>query len=90
MPTCTPVMVLGEEVWPVVRAALVRDAQAMLPAPDDEPERDDESDDEPTPKPHDGSDDEPDDDPGTLYFGREDGWTARSQRHYDIASSCTA
>ena len=74
MPTCTPVMVLGEEVWPVVRATLVREAQAMLPVPDDEPERDDE----------------PDDDPGTLYFGREDGWTARSQRHYDIASSCTA
>jgi hypothetical protein len=78
-------MVLGEEVWPVVRAALVRDAQAMLPAPDNEDEPDDESDDEPTPKPPDGSDDEPDDEsddepddhPGTLYFGREDGWTAR-------------
>jgi hypothetical protein len=72
VPTLTRVMVLGEDVWPVVRA-LVRDSQAMLPAPDDEPESDDEPDDEPTPKPHDESndesDDEPDDDPETLYFG---------------------
>ena len=65
MPTLTPVMVLGEDVWPVVRATLDRDAQAMLPAPDDEPESDDESDGEP--------DDESDGDPGTLYFGGYDG-----------------
>jgi hypothetical protein len=36
--------------------------------PCDEPEPDDERDDEP----------EPDDEPGTLYFGEDDGWTART------------
>jgi hypothetical protein len=61
----------------------VRNTQAMLlddpepedepddepkPRPDDEPEPDDERDDEP----------EPDVEPGTLYFGKDDGWTARS------------
>jgi hypothetical protein len=75
-------MVLGEDVWPVVRATLGRDAQAMLPAPDDEPESDDEPDDEPKPKPSDESDDEPDDEsddePGTLYFEGDDGWTPQS------------
>jgi hypothetical protein len=76
-------MLLGEDGWAVVCAELVRAARAMLlddpepedepddepkPKPDDEPEPDDERDDEP----------EPDDEPGTLYFGEDDGWTARS------------
>jgi hypothetical protein len=79
VPTLTPVMmlVLGEDMWAVVRATLVRDAQAVLPEaddepkPDDEPEPDDEPDDEPKPdnEPDDEADDDPDDDPGTLYFG---------------------
>ena len=67
MPTLTPVMmlVLGEDVWAVVRTTLVHDAQAILPEPDDEPtpEPDDE------PEPDNEPDDEADDDPGTLYFG---------------------
>jgi hypothetical protein len=38
----------------------------MVPQPTDDPKRDDEP------------DEEPDDEPGTLYFGEDDGWTARS------------
>jgi hypothetical protein len=52
-------MVLGEDGWAVVRGTLARNAQAILPEPDDEPK----------PKPDDEPDDEADDDPGTLYFG---------------------
>ena len=76
MPTRPPVMMRGEAVWPVVCATLVRDIQAKMPEDDDEPDdeprddRDDESEDE--------RDDESEDEPGTLYFGQEDGWTARS------------
>ena len=86
MPTGPLVMVPGEAVWAIVYAALVRDTQAS--EPDDQPRRedDDEPDDEPEDKPEDKpdgeSEDEPDDEsedaPGTLYFGQEDGWTARS------------
>jgi hypothetical protein len=65
-------MVRGEAGWTVVCAALVRDIQAKMPEPDDEPKPED--DDEPEDKP----DDESADDPGTLYFGQKDGWTARS------------
>jgi hypothetical protein len=36
----------------------------MAPEPNDDPKPDDERDDEP--------------EPGTLYFGEDDGWTARS------------
>ena len=68
MPTRPPVMVRGETVWPVVCATRVRDIQAKMSEDDDEP------DDEPEDKP----DDKPGDDPGTLYFGRKDGWPARS------------
>jgi hypothetical protein len=46
----------------------VRNTQAMVPEPNDDPKPDDEPDDE--------RDDEPE--PGTLYFGEDDGWTARS------------
>ena len=80
MPTRLPVMAPGEAVWAIVCATLVRDTQAMLPEPDDEPtpEDDDEPEDEPEHEPEDESDDddEPEDEPGTLYFGQEDGWTA--------------
>jgi hypothetical protein len=44
----------------------VRNTQAMVPEPNDDPKPDDEP------------DDERDDEPGTLYFGEDDGWTARS------------
>ena len=49
------------------------------PKPDDEPddETDDERDEERDDKPDDEGDDEPD--PRTLYFGKEDGWTAQSR-----------
>jgi hypothetical protein len=49
------------------------------PKPDHEPddETDDESDEERDDEPDDGGDDEPE--PGTLYFGENDGWTARSR-----------
>jgi hypothetical protein len=50
-------LVLGEDGWAVVRGKLARNAQAILPEPDDEPKPDDEP------------DDEADDEPGTLYFG---------------------
>jgi hypothetical protein len=50
----------------------LRNTQAMVPEPNDGPKPDDEPDDEP----HDQRDDEPE--PGTLYFGEDDGWTARS------------
>ena len=83
MPTPTAVMLLADDVWAVVCAKLVRAAQAM---PLDDPEPDDEPDDEPKPKPDDepepdderDDEPEPDDEPGTLYFGEDDGWTARS------------
>jgi|SRR5262245_2400806 len=80
VPTGPPVMAPGEAVWAVVCATLVRDTQAMLPDPDEEPtpEDDDEPEDEPQDKPDDESEDKPDDEPGTLYFGQGDGWTARS------------
>ena len=51
---------------------LVGNTQAMVPEPTDDPEPDEETDDEPDEEP----DDEPE--PGTLYFGEDDGWTARS------------
>ena len=79
----TPLMVPGETVWAVVCATFVRDAQAMLPAPHDKPtpEPDDDLEDDPEDEPKDQPDDEPGDDPrdepDTLYFGREDGCTAR-------------
>jgi hypothetical protein len=79
VPTHTAVMLLADDVWAVVCAKLVRAAQAMLL---DDPEPEDEPDDEPKPKPDDEpeSEDEPEPDgePGTLYFGEDDGWTARS------------
>jgi hypothetical protein len=77
VPTLTAVVLLGEDGWAVVRAKLVRAAQAILL---DDPEPEDEPDDEPKPMPHDEPEDEPepDDEPGTLYFGQDDGWTARS------------
>src|SRR5262245_61291732 len=84
VPTGAPVMVPGEAMWAIVCATLVRDTQAMLPEPDDEPTRedddepDDEPEDKPDDKPDDESEDESEDEPGTLYFGQEDGWTARS------------
>jgi hypothetical protein len=60
-------MVPGEAVWAVVCATFVRDAQAMLPEPRDKL----------TPEPDDELEDDPRDGPDTLYFGREDGCTAR-------------
>jgi hypothetical protein len=51
---------------------LVRNTQAIVPEPNDDPKPDDEPDDEPDEE----RDDEPE--PGTLYFGEDDGWTARS------------
>ena len=78
MPTLTAVVLLGED-GSVVRAKLVRAAQAILL---DDPEPEDEPDDEPKPMPHDEpepeDEPEPDDEPGTLCFGQDDGWTARS------------
>jgi hypothetical protein len=62
----------------------VRDTQAMVPEPNDDPKRDDEPDDETDDEPDEEPDNEPDDErddepePGTLYFGEDDGWTARS------------
>ena len=53
---------------------LVRNTQAMVPEPNDDPKPDDEPDDETDDEP----DEERDDEPGTLYFGEDDGWTARS------------
>ena len=49
-----------------------------VPKPDDEPddETDDEADEERDDEPDNEGDDEPE--PGTLYFGENDGWTARS------------
>jgi hypothetical protein len=65
-------MVRGEAVWAVAYATLSSDALAKMPEPEDEPTPED--DDEPKDEP----DDKPEDEPGTLYFGQEDGWTARS------------
>src|SRR5262249_22907741 len=70
------VMVRGEAVWAIACATLSSDALAKMPEDDDEP--DDEPEDKPDDKPDDESDDESEDEPGTLYFGQEDGWTARS------------
>ena len=60
----------------------VRNTQAMVPEPNDDPKPDDEPDEEPDDEPDEEPDDEPDDErddePGTLYFGEDDGWTARS------------
>ena len=67
-PPARPVMVRGEGVWAIVCATLSSDALAKMPEPDDEP----------TPEDDDEPDDESEDEPGTLYFGQEDGWTARS------------
>ena len=78
----TPAMVPGEAVWAVGCATFVRDAQAMLPDPHDKPtpEPDDELEDDPENESKDEpeDEDEPQDKPDTLYFGREDGCTARS------------
>jgi len=76
VPTRPPVMVRGEAVWAIVCATLSSDALAKMPEPDDEPTPED--DDEPDDGPKDEPDDESEDEPGTLYFGQEDGWTARS------------
>jgi hypothetical protein len=46
----------------------VRNTQAMVPEPNDDPKPDDE--------PGEERDDEPE--PGTLHFGEDDGWAARS------------
>jgi hypothetical protein len=52
----------------------------MVPEPNDGPEPDDEPDDETDEEPDEEPDDEPDEDrddepePGTLYFGKDDGW----------------
>ena len=77
----TPVMVPGEAVWAVGCATFVRDAQAMLPDPHDKPtpEPDDDLEDDPENESKDEPEDEddPQDEPDTLYFGREDGCTAR-------------
>ena len=77
----TPVMVSGEAVWAGGCATFVRDAQAMLPDPHDKPtpEPDDELEDDPENESKDEpeDEDEPQDEPDTLYFGREDGCTAR-------------
>jgi hypothetical protein len=54
----------------------VRNTQAMVPEPNDDPKPDDEPDEEPDDEPDEERDDEPE--PGTLYFGEDDGWTARS------------
>ena len=56
---------------------LVRNPQAMVPEPNDDPKPDDEPDDETDDKPDDEGDDEPE--PGTLYFGEDGGWTAQSR-----------
>jgi hypothetical protein len=56
--------VRGEAVSAIVCGTLSSDALAKMPEPDDGPK------DEPN--------DESEDEPGTLYFGQEDGWTARS------------
>jgi hypothetical protein len=69
-------MVRGEAVWAIACATLSSDALAKMPEPDDEPTPED--DDEPDDGPKDEPDDESEDEPGTLYFGQEDGWTARS------------
>ena len=62
MPNRPPVKVGGEAVCAVVCATLVRDIQAMQATRADDDKSADESEAE----------------PGTLYFGQEDGWTARS------------
>jgi hypothetical protein len=62
----------------------VRNTQAMVPEPNDDPKPDDEPDDETDDEPDEERDDKPDDEgddepePGTLHFGEEDGWTALS------------
>ena len=62
----------------------VRNTQAMVPEPNDDPkpdnEPDDETDDEKDEEPDDESDDERDEEPapGTLYFGEDGGRTALS------------
>src|SRR5262245_12773465 len=60
VPTRLPVMAPGEAVWAIECATLVRDTQAMLPEPDDEPtpEDDDEPEDEPEHEPDDESEDD--------------------------------
>jgi hypothetical protein len=58
--------------WRAWEDELVRNAQAMVPEPNDDPKPDDEPDDEPDEE----RDDKPE--PGTLHFGEEDGWTALS------------
>jgi len=74
-------MVPGEAVWAVSCATFVRNAQAMLSEPHDKPtpEPDDELEDDPENESKDEpeDEDEPQDEPDTLYFGREDGCTAR-------------
>ena len=60
----------------------VRNTQAMVPEPNDDPKPDDEPDEERDDEPErettsrTRNDDEPE--PGTLYFGEDDGWTAQS------------
>ena len=80
----TPVMVSGEAVWAVGGVTIVRAAQAMLPElhdkPTPEPDDEDEDDPENESKDEPEDEDEPQDKPDTLYFGREDGCTARSCR----------
>ena len=79
----------GDRLGPV---ALTDDAGADalaplvdVPGPNDDPKPDDEPDDETDDDPDDERDDEPDNEgddepePGTLYFGENDGWTARSR-----------
>jgi hypothetical protein len=60
----------------------VRDTQAMVPEPNDDPKPDDEPDEETDDEPDEETDeepnDQPDNDPGTLYFGEDDGWTRQS------------
>jgi hypothetical protein len=76
-------MVPGEAVWAVDCGTFVRNAQAMLPEAHDKPTAnpDDDLEDDPEDEPKDQRDDEveddPRDEPDTLYFGREDGCTAR-------------
>ena len=78
-----PAMVPGEAVWAVGCATFVRNPQGMLPEPHDKPRPDpdddleDDPEDEPKDQPDDEVEDDPRDEPDTLYFGREDGCTAR-------------
>ena len=73
----------GRGRWAVGCATFVRNPQAMLPEPHDKPTPDpdndleDDPEDEPKDKPDDEVEDDPRDEPDTLYFGREDGCTAR-------------